>query len=97
MSLQKGCDLGIPEWEEGLSSIVPYYLMRVTPPLVLYNQLPSTLVLKHPSLSLPLTLDPGDKCPLYKLQLHTNIIIDLQVCHSLILRNIIYILILSIL
>ncbi|KAK8726845.1 hypothetical protein OTU49_010090, partial [Cherax quadricarinatus] len=82
VTIQESMKLSSLQWE-GLSGVLPNYTLRLSPPLTIYNHLPCTLVVTHPVLAQPLTLDPGALTSLYKVNLQEKLCLEVQVCNYL--------------
>nr|XP_045607569.1 vacuolar protein sorting-associated protein 13A-like isoform X2 [Procambarus clarkii] len=82
VTMLEGIKLSSLQWE-GLSGVLPNYTLRLTPPLTIHNHLPCTLVITHPVIAQPLTLDPGALTTLYKVNLQEKVFLEVQVCNYL--------------
>ncbi|XP_068229043.1 intermembrane lipid transfer protein VPS13A-like [Palaemon carinicauda] len=82
VTMREGVKLSTGQWE-GLGGVLPNYTLCFSPPLAIHNHLPCTLVLTHPALAQPLTLDPGGCTTLYKVNLDDKVHLEVQVCNYL--------------
>ncbi|KAK7084545.1 hypothetical protein SK128_022286 [Halocaridina rubra] len=82
VTMREGIKLSSAQWE-GLGGVLPNYTLCFSPPLAIHNHLPCTLMLTHPALTQPLTLDPGAQTMLYKVNLNEKVYLEVQVCNYL--------------
>ncbi|XP_076036664.1 intermembrane lipid transfer protein VPS13A-like isoform X3 [Oratosquilla oratoria] len=64
---------------ENMAGLVPNYIICLAPPLDIHNHLPCTLILHHPALTQPITLDPGSHSTMYKMDLREKMVLSVQV------------------